>query len=97
MADVLQWNQIDHGKSTPRESRIYICESATPYLFYALFFGRLIIYASTYRDSILSMFFLPLVVSHLCLPVGIQVVNTHWCLPMQDSLVVRNDKPFQNV
>src|SRR4051812_13722709 len=39
----------------------------------------------------------PLLFSDLCLPVGSQVVNVHWCLPMQDTLVVRHEKPFRNV
>src|SRR4051812_4054218 len=39
----------------------------------------------------------PLSFSALYLPVGSQVVNMHWCLPMQHTLVVRHDKPFRDV
>jgi hypothetical protein len=49
MAEVLSWNQMDHDKSSLRESRIYVRDSATPSL-YALFSGRVLTYASTSKD-----------------------------------------------
>jgi hypothetical protein len=32
MAEVLSWNQMDHDKSSLCESRLYVCDSATPSL-----------------------------------------------------------------
>jgi hypothetical protein len=49
MAVVLSWNQMDHDKNSLCESHLYVRDSATPSL-YALFSGRALTYASTFKD-----------------------------------------------
>jgi hypothetical protein len=49
MAEVLSWNQMDHDKSSLCEFHLYVYDSATLPL-YTVVSGKLLTYASTFKD-----------------------------------------------